>query len=102
VLDPFWYAGAFAFGADTGLAGDRINLGFLAETERQVVEHLGDHLERLPGPDQRSRAILEQMREDEAHHAQTAEQHGAAGLPAVVKRAMRFASRVMTRTAYWF
>jgi len=101
VLDPVWYAGAFAFGAASGLAGDRINLGFLAETERQVVEHLSDHLERIPDPDQRSRAILEQMREDEAHHAETAERHGAAGLPAAVKRAMRFASRVMTRTAYW-
>jgi ubiquinone biosynthesis monooxygenase Coq7 len=102
VLDPIWYAGAFAFGAASGLAGDRINLGFLAETERQVVKHLNDHLERLPVPDQRSRAILEQMREDEAHHAQVAERHGAAGLPPVVKRAMRFVSRVMTRTAYWF
>ncbi len=100
VLDPFWYAGALAFGALAGLAGDRINLGFLAETERQVVTHLDDHLSRLPEGDVRSRAVLEQMRTDEAAHAKTAEQSGAAELPMPVKRAMQFASRVMTRTAY--
>ncbi len=100
VLDPFWYAGALTFGAIAGLAGDRINLGFLAETEHQVVAHLDDHLSRLPAADLRSRAVLEQMRSDEAAHARTAEQQGAAELPPLVKRAMRFASRVMTRTAY--
>lgn len=101
VLDPFWYAGALTFGAMAGLAGDRINLGFLAETEHQVVAHLEDHLSRLPAADARSRAVLEQMRMDEAGHARTAEQRGAVELPRLVKRAMRFASRVMTRTAYF-
>lgn len=100
-LDPFWYAGALTFGAVAGLAGDRISLGFLAETEHQVVAHLDDHLSRLPPADARSRAVLEQMRSDEAAHAHTAEQRGAADLPPLVKRAMRFASRVMTRTAYF-
>lgn len=101
VLAPVWYAGGFACGALAGLAGDRVNLGFLAETERQVVRHLDDHLGRLPESDRRSRAIIEQMREDEAAHAVTAESHGAAELPNFVRRAMKVASRVMTRTAYW-
>lgn len=100
LLDPFWYAGALTFGAVAGFAGDRVNLGFLAETEHQVVAHLTDHLSRLPASDGRSRAVLEQMRLDEAAHAHTAENHGAIELPSAVKRAMRFASRVMTRTAY--
>ena len=101
LLDPFWYAGSLAFGALAGLAGDRINLGFLAETEHQVVAHLDDHLSRLPESDHRSRAVLEQMRTDEAAHARGAEQRGAVELPPVVKRAMKFASRMMTRTAYF-
>lgn len=100
-LDPLWYAGGFACGALAGLAGERVNLGFLAETERQVVRHLDDHLGRLPESDHRSRAILEQMREDEAAHAGTAEAHGAVEMPGFVRRAMKTASRVMTRTAYW-
>ena len=100
-LDPFWYAGALTFGAVAGLAGDRVNLGFLAETEHQVVAHLTDHLSRLPESDGRSRAVLEQMRIDEAAHARTAEDRGAVELPSLVKRAMRFASGVMTRTAYF-
>ncbi len=101
LLDPFWYAGALTFGAIAGIAGDRVNLGFLAETEHQVVAHLEDHLARLPESDARSRAVLTQMREDEAAHARTAEDRGAVALPPLVKRAMRFASRVMTRTAYY-
>jgi ubiquinone biosynthesis monooxygenase Coq7 len=101
LLDPFWYAGALTFGAVAGLAGDRVNLGFLAETEHQVVAHLTDHLSRLPESDGRSRAVLVQMRADEAAHARTAEDRGAIELPSPVKRAMRFASRVMTRTAYF-
>lgn len=101
LLDPFWYAGALTFGAMAGLAGDRVNLGFLAETEHQVVAHLEDHLSRLPESDARSRAVLEQMREDEAAHARSAEDRGAVELPPLVKRAMRFASKVMTRTAYF-
>ena len=101
LLDPLWYAGSFAIGVATGLLGDRWNLGFLAETERQVEGHLEGHLERLPRQDARSRAILDQMKEDEARHARTALAHGAAELPAPVKRAMKLGSRVMTRTAFW-
>lgn len=100
-LNPLWYAGSFAIGAAAGLAGDRWSLGFLAETERQVVEHLSGHLERLPSSDARSRAILAQMREDEGRHATTAVASGGAPLPVPVQRLMRFASRIMTRTAYW-
>lgn len=101
LLNPLWFAGSFAIGAATGLLGDRWNLGFLAETERQVVEHLAGHLQRLPVEDQKSRAILEQMKDDEGRHATSALQHGAAALPAPARFAMRLASRVMTRTAYW-
>jgi ubiquinone biosynthesis monooxygenase Coq7 len=101
VLNPFWYAGSLAIGAAAGLLGDRWNLGFLAETERQVVAHLEGHLKRVPAEDGRSRAILEQMRDDEARHATSAFRHGASELPAPARLAMRFASRMMTRTAYW-
>ena len=101
VLNPLFYAGSFAIGAVSGLLGDRWNLGFLAETERQVVLHLEGHLERLPADDQKSRAIVEQMRDDEARHATSAMNHGAAELPAPVKAAMKAASKVMTETAYW-
>ena len=101
LLDPFWYAGSFAIGALAGLAGDRWSLGFVVETERQVVRHLEDHLRRLPPQDARSRAILEQMKEDELHHATTALHAGAAELPAPVKGLMRITSKVMTTTAYW-
>jgi ubiquinone biosynthesis monooxygenase Coq7 len=101
LLNPLWYAGSFAMGAAAGLLGDRWNLGFLAETEHQVAAHLDGHLRRLPAEDQKSRAILEQMKEDEGRHATSALQHGAAALPSPAKFAMRFASRVMTRTAYW-
>lgn len=101
VLDPLWYAGSFAFGFASGLAGDRWSLGFLSETEAQVEEHLAGHLEMLPADDRRSRAIVSQMREDEARHGSTGRALGAAELPFAVRRAMRLASRVMTRTAYW-
>lgn len=101
LLNPFWYAGSFAIGAAAGLLGDRWNLGFLAETERQVVTHLEGHLERLPAGDEKSRAIVEQMRDDEARHATSALQHGAAELPSPVKLAMRLSSRVMTGVARW-
>lgn len=101
LLNPLWYAGSFAIGAAAGLLGDRWNLGFLAETERQVAAHLDGHLQQVPVDDARSRAILEQMKHDEMRHATTALGHGGAELPEPAKLAMRFASRVMTRTAYW-
>ena len=100
-LDPLWYAGSLAIGAAAGLAGDRWSLGFVVETERQVVEHLDSHLSRLPDGDRRSRALLRRMQADEQHHATRARAAGGAVLPPVVRRAMRAASRVMTRTAYW-
>ncbi len=100
LLNPLWYAGSFAIGAAAGLLGDRWNLGFLAETERQVVRHLEGHLDRLPAEDRKSRAIVEQMREDEARHATSALRHGGAELPEPVKTAMQATSKVMTGTAY--
>jgi ubiquinone biosynthesis monooxygenase Coq7 len=96
-----WYAGSFAIGAAAGLLGDRWNLGFLAETERQVVEHLDGHLRKLPQADQKSREIVSEMRMDEARHASTAREHGAGELPGPARLLMRIASRVMTRTSYW-
>jgi ubiquinone biosynthesis monooxygenase Coq7 len=100
VLNPLWYAGSFAIGATAGALGDKWNLGFLAETERQVERHLEGHLGRLPEPDRKSRAIVEQMRADEARHASTAQQHGGAELPAPVKAVMQAASKVMTETSF--
>jgi 3-demethoxyubiquinol 3-hydroxylase len=101
LLNPLWYAGSFAIGAAAGVLGDRWNLGFLVETERQVVNHLEGHLQRMPANDTKSRAILEQMRDDEARHATSALKHGAAELPPPARFAMRIASRIMTRTAHW-
>ena len=101
VLNPLWYAGSFALGAAAGLLGNRWNMGFLAETERQVEGHLAGHLDRLPTQDEKSRAILDQMKRDEARHAHTAVEHGAAELPEPVKLAMKLGSRVMTRAAFW-
>jgi len=101
LFNPVWYAGSFAIGALAGLAGDRWSLGFLAETERQVVTHLEGHLGRLPKEDARSRAIVEKMKEDEARHATSAVGHGAADLPAPAKAAMRLSSKMMTETAFW-
>jgi 3-demethoxyubiquinol 3-hydroxylase len=100
LLNPVWYAGAFAIGAVAGAVGDRWNLGFLAETERQVEEHLSGHLEKLPANDERTRVLVEAMRADEVKHRNTALGLGAAELPAPVRLAMRFASRVMTTIAY--
>jgi len=100
VLNPFFYAGSFAIGAISGLLGDKWNMGFLAETERQVEGHLDGHLEQLPVQDEKSRAIVAQMKEDEARHADTALAHGAAELPEPVKRAMRISSRLMTVSTY--
>ncbi len=98
-LDPFWYAGSFAIGMAAGIAGDRWNLGFLAETEHQVVRHLDSHLERLPAGDKRSRAIVEQMKIDEQGHAELAEHLGAARLPDLIMNCMQLTSRIMTTLA---
>ena len=100
LLNPLWYAGALAFGVAAGRFGDRWNLGFLAETERQVESHLTGHLERLPPTDRKSRAIVEQMKADEIEHAETAVRLGAHALPAPVRGAMKLASKVMTTLAY--
>lgn len=99
-LNPFWYLGAFSFGVIAGRFGERWNLGFLAETERQVEAHLHGHLRRIPPHDRRSLCIVEQMKADEASHAEMAQQLGAAALPAPVRLAMKLAAKVMTRTAY--
>ena len=101
LLDPLWYAGSFGLGMISGLAGDRWSMGFLAETEKQVERHLEGHLDRLPPADVRSRAVVEQMRRDEIRHGQAGHALGARELPLAVKAAMRIASRVMTRTAYY-
>jgi ubiquinone biosynthesis monooxygenase Coq7 len=101
LLNPFWYAGSLAIGAMAGLLGDKWNLGFLAETERQVGRHLQSHLDRLPQHDGKSRAIVEQMYADEIGHADMAQSLGGAELPLPVKFAMKLNSKVMTTTAYW-
>ena len=100
-LGPLWYTGAFVLGAGAGLAGDRWSLGFVSETEAQVINHLEEHLGRLPPGDQRSRAIIEQMKVDEAHHGAEARAAGGLPLPAPAKGLMTLMSKVMTRTAYW-
>ncbi|MDA8362110.1 MAG: 2-polyprenyl-3-methyl-6-methoxy-1,4-benzoquinone monooxygenase [Gammaproteobacteria bacterium] len=100
-LTPFWYLGSWMIGAGTGLMGDRWSLGFVAETERQVVAHLLTHLQRLPSGDHRSRAILEQMIIDEGRHATQAVEAGGARLGWLARSAMRAAAKVMTTTAYW-
>jgi ubiquinone biosynthesis monooxygenase Coq7 len=100
LLNPLWYSGSLAIGAVTGLLGDKWSLGFLAETEQQVVRHLEGHLQRLPENDEKSRAILEQMKTDEGEHRMTALNAGGVELPDPVKRLMTLASRVMTTTAY--
>lgn len=99
-LNPLWYAGAFGIGLLAGRVSDGISLGFVVETERQVEQHLESHLERLPDADRPSRAIVEQMRDDEARHALEAERAGAVRLPLAVRWAMRAAAKVMTTTAH--
>ncbi|MCP1727541.1 ubiquinone biosynthesis monooxygenase Coq7 [Natronospira proteinivora] len=99
-LTPFWYAGAFTIGTVAGTFGDRWNLGFVAETEAQVCHHLEDHLGRLPAHDQRSRAVLTQMQQEEEEHRQNALEEGGSELPAPVKGMMWAVSRVMTTLAY--
>jgi len=100
LLAPVWYAGSFAIGAMAGLSGDRTSLGFVEETEKQVVEHLDSHLHELPPGDQRSRRIVAQMKADEDRHAGDARDRGAIGLPRPIRELMRRTARVMTRTAY--
>jgi len=100
LLAPVWYAASFAIGAMAGLSGDRTSLGFVEETEKQVVEHLDSHLHELPPGDQRSRRIVAQMKADEDRHAGDARNRGAVGLPRPIRELMRRTARVMTRTAY--
>lgn len=101
VFNPFWYVASYGLGVLSGLAGDRWSMGFLVETEKQVEKHLDNHLTQLPLADSRSRQIIEKMREDEIKHGETGKQQGAIELPALVKQAMRLASKLMTRTTYW-
>ena len=101
LLNPLWYAGAFGLGLLAGRFGDPVSLGFVIETERQVEAHLQGHLERLPAGDHASRAIVAQMKEDEAAHALAAQQAGGIELPPPVKLAMRAAAKVMTTTAHY-
>ena len=98
-LNPVWYCGSFMIGTFFGLVGDRWNLGFLAETERQVVKHLESHLKKLPEDDHKSRAVVKQMREDEANHATRAVQAGAEELPTLIKRVMALTAKIMTTIA---
>jgi ubiquinone biosynthesis monooxygenase Coq7 len=100
LLNPLWYAGAFGIGLLAGRFGDAMSLGFVVETEQQVEQHLEGHLDILPAADERSRAIVHRMKDDEARHAANARQSGAAELPLPVRWAMRAAAKVMTTTAY--
>ena len=100
LLNPLWYAGAFAIGLAAGRLGERVSLGFVVETERQVEAHLAGHMERLPAHDHASRAIVAQMKDDEVRHAREAQQAGAVELPFPVKAAMKLAAKVMTTVAH--
>jgi ubiquinone biosynthesis monooxygenase Coq7 len=102
LLNPLWYGGSVAIGALAGIAGDKWSLGFVAETEHQVVRHLDAHLQQISPQDEKSRAVLEQMKEDEGHHATVALHAGGAQLPKPIQKLMGLTSKVMTRTAYWF
>jgi ubiquinone biosynthesis monooxygenase Coq7 len=99
-LSPLWYGGAFTIGALSGVLGDKWSLGFIAETERQVCDHLDSHLDQLPDDDQRSRSIVATMRDEEAEHGENAKLAGAAELPHVIKQLMRATAKLMTSTAY--
>jgi ubiquinone biosynthesis monooxygenase Coq7 len=101
LLNPLWYAGSLGIGYVAGRLGDSWNLGFLAETEKQVERHLQGHLERLSQRDVKTRAVIEAMQKDEAGHAETARRLGARELPEPAKQAMRGAARVMTTVSYW-
>lgn len=101
LLNPFWYAGALALGYAAGKLGDPWNLGFLAETERQVESHLQGHLDRLGERDAKTRAVIKAMQQEEAGHRKTAEELGARELPPPVRQGMRWAAKLMTATSYW-
>ena len=101
LLNPVWYFGSLAIGAAAGIAGDKWSLGFVAETEHQVIRHLDEHLQRISARDEKSRAILKQMKKDEGRHATVALNAGGAELPFPVKKLMKVMSKTMTRTAYW-
>ncbi|MGM0594164.1 MAG: 2-polyprenyl-3-methyl-6-methoxy-1,4-benzoquinone monooxygenase, partial [Pseudomonadota bacterium] len=100
-LNPLWYGGSVAIGALAGAIGDKWSLGFVVETEHQVCRHLEEHMAQLSPQDKRSRAVLEQMHEDEARHADMAQAAGAAPYPTPIKKLMQLTSKVMTKTAYW-
>jgi len=100
LLNPIWYLGSFAIGAAAGIAGDKWSLGFVAETEQQVTEHLDNHLQQISENDVKSRAILEQMKVDEKEHGATAKRAGGADLPLPVRRLMKLVSKIMTGSAY--
>lgn len=101
ILNPLWYGGSILLGALAGLAGDKISLGFVAETERQVTAHLQEHVQELPLSDQKSKTILLQMQQDEEEHAHAAIAAGGIELPYVVRQLMRFVSKVMTKSSYY-
>jgi 3-demethoxyubiquinol 3-hydroxylase len=101
LLSPLWFGGSFAIGVIAALTSDRASLGFVAETERQVVEHLRSHLQQLPEGDERTKAIIQQMADDEARHGQDAMSAGGMMLPSIARGLMKLTSKFMTRTAYW-
>lgn len=100
LLNPLWYAGSYAIGALAALAGDKVSLGFVVETEKQVEAHLAQHLDKLPAQDERSRAVLKQMQEDEIRHAQNARERGGIALPFPIPQLMHASSMVMKTVAY--
>ncbi len=100
-LNPLWYAGSFCIGVVAGIMGDKWSLGFVAETERQVIQHLQGHLHLLPRQDQRSYHIIKKMEEDERHHRDDAMACGAKELPDILKKSMAMTSKIMVKTAYW-
>jgi 3-demethoxyubiquinol 3-hydroxylase len=100
-LTPVWYVGSFIIGMAAGMAGSKYSLGFVAETETQVIKHLQEHIDQLPKVDEKSKAVLIQMQNDEAEHRDEAIQSGAVNLPNIIKRLMRFTAKVMVKTAYW-
>lgn len=102
LLNPIWYGGSMFLGALAGLAGDKISLGFVAETERQVTSHLQKHLQAIPAEDKKTRAILEMMKTDEENHATLAVESGAVELPYFIKQLMSIVSKVMTKSSYYF